>query len=396
MSRRIVLLLDGTSNEIETNRTNIVRLYGCLEKSENQVVWYNPGVGTMGAEHSWSPRYRKFVQTLGLATGWGLDRNVKDAYRFLAETYREGDEIYLFGFSRGAYTARVLAGFIHAVGLLWPINLNLLDYAYRAYKRISDDDREVSEADKAAGGRFAEVRLFERMLDPRRPMIRGLGLFDTVGSVIEMGRWRPVIRNYAFTVTNPSVESVRHAVAIDERRVMFRPTLWPRGVDYRCPRFNSDEIRPQDVEEVWFTGSHSDIGGGWGEERSHLAKIALEWMIERTETLGLVYDDGVVDRIVRGGDSDDGYEPPNPHSMPNESMSGFWPILEWLPRRHRPERDGRRSSILGLYLPRGTRRRIPAGTMIHSSVFDRRGTDADFNQPNIPTDHVVFVAPPPV
>lgn len=393
MPRNIVILLDGTSNEIETDRTNVLRLFGTLRKTDDQIVWYHPGVGTLGAANSWFPRYRKLVEVWGLATGWGLDQNVKDAYRFLANTYRDGDRIYIFGFSRGAYTARVLAGFIHAVGLFEPINLNLVEYAYRAYKKITDDDREIPAEEQAAGGRFAEVRLFERMLDPRRPMIRCLGLFDTVGSVIEMGRWWPVRRFYAFTRKNPSVEAIRHALAIDERRTMFQPTLWPGDVDYRCPRFNPDEVRPQDLEEVWFTGSHGDVGGGYPEARSGLAKIALEWMIERTEGLGLDYSTYTVNRIVRGTHKDTGYVKPDPLAPMNNSMKGFWPVLEYLPRRLRKHADPPRPNWFGFYLPLFSRRIIPDGAGIHWTVFERRGTAQDIDQPNIPDDHVVIGAP---
>jgi uncharacterized protein (DUF2235 family) len=123
MPKNIVILLDGTSNEILADRSNILRLYGALEKSDRQLVYYDPGVGTFGAENAWLRFWRKTVEVLGLATGWGLDYNVKEAYRFLVENYDDGrsgggepgsrDNIYLFGFSRGAYTARVLAGFMH-------------------------------------------------------------------------------------------------------------------------------------------------------------------------------------------------------------------------------------------------------------------------------------------
>ena len=105
MPKNIVLLLDGTSNEIKENRTNILRLYGTLAKSDDQLVYYDPGVGTLGG-NTWSRLWRKFVEIWGLATGFGLDRNVLEAYQFLVENYdRVGrDRIYIFGFSRGAYT----------------------------------------------------------------------------------------------------------------------------------------------------------------------------------------------------------------------------------------------------------------------------------------------------
>ena len=119
----------------------MLRLYGVLAKDENQIVYYHPGVGTLGAEGSWLRLWCKITEIWGLATGWGLDGDVKESYRFLVEQYDPGrgpeeerDRIYIFGFSRGAYTARVLAGFIRALGLIEKQNLNLLDYAYRAYR----------------------------------------------------------------------------------------------------------------------------------------------------------------------------------------------------------------------------------------------------------------------
>jgi len=131
-----------------------------------------------------------------MATGWGLDQNVKEAYRFLIENYDDGkrsdgpdrgrDRIYIFG-------------------------------SYRAYKRINDRKE----------GTFDEIRLYERILRPDKPPIQCLGLFDTVASVIESGRFGLRLKKHAFTKTNTSVVSARHAVAIDERRTMFRPQLWP-------------------------------------------------------------------------------------------------------------------------------------------------------------------------
>lgn len=394
--RRIVVLLDGTSNEIAEDRTNVLRLYGTLQKNDEQLVYYDPGVGTFGPANAWSYTYRKAYEIWGLATGWGLDQNVKEAYRLLAETYFDGkpggtaDEIYLFGFSRGAYTARVLAGFIHAIGLMEPINLNLLDYAYRAYKSVSDvrenDNRD--ERDPTINP-FAEVRLYERILQPRRPAIRCLGLFDTVGTVIERGRVLPRTRSHAFTKTNKSVESVRHAVAIDERRTMFRPQLWPAGGVYWGGPFKTSDAKPQDVKEVWFSGVHGDIGGGYAEKDSRLAKIPLQWMINETKAMGLKYKTRTVNEIVLGRNDHKDYVKPDPLALPNDSMTSGWKILEYLPRRVSEHRPTTRGSLMGWSIPNREPRPIPDGATIHPSVFKRRGSDADYAQPNVPENHVV-------
>ncbi|MBZ8135171.1 DUF2235 domain-containing protein [Afifella sp. IM 167] len=385
MPKNIVILFDGTSNEIAADRTNILRLYGCLEKSEQQLVWYDPGVGTFGAENAWLRFWRKAVEIWGMATGWGLDENVKEAYRFIVENYESGkrpggddgerDRIYIFGFSRGAYSARVLAGFIHAVGLLERRNLNLLAYAYRAYKRIGENDEDS----------FAEVRLYERTLDPDRPPIRLLGLFDTVASVIESGRYGPRLRSHAFTKKNWSVEAVRHAVAIDERRTMFRPKLWPEGGEYWGNPFNRSAAVPQDAREVWFAGVHGDVGGGYPETESGLIKIPLKWMIDETGDMGLSYVTRSVNLLVYGQNTQK-YVPPDPLGRRHESMNWAWSILEFLPRR--TPSDSTRPSFLGWSIPYFERRAVPEGARIHRSVLQRMEKLGE-KHPNLPQSYVV-------
>lgn len=339
MPKTIVILLDGTSNEIERNRTNVLRLYGTLRKHEAQLVYYDPGVGTLGGD-GWLRWWRWLVERWGLLTGWGLDENVKQAYRYLVENYDKGDgsaagrdRIYLFGYSRGAYSARVLAGFIHNAGLIEKRNLNLLDYVYRAYKRIGESGKQEA---------FDEIRLYERTLRPDRPPIRALALFDTVASVIEHGRYGPRLRKHAGTRNNPSVESVRHAVAVGERRIMFRPQLWGEKREYWGGPFENS-VRQQDVRELWFPGVHGDVGGGYPEAQSALAKVALKWMIDETQALGLDYVATAVDRLVMGTGPDERYVRPDP--LAPAHRKGFWPFVR--------------------------RRRIPEGALIHRSVMDR-------------------------
>lgn len=382
MGKNIVILLDGTSNEISADRTNILRLYGTLEKSDRQLVYYDPGVGTFGAENAWLRFWRKAIEIWGLATGWGLDQNVKEAYEFLVENYDDGrregakqgsrDNIYIFGFSRGAYSARVLAGFIHAVGLIEKRNLNLLDYAYRAYKGIGENGED----------KFGEIRLYERILAPDRPPIRLLGLFDTVASVIEHGRYGPRLRSHAYSTRNRSVESVRHAVAIDERRTMFQPQLWPLGEEYWGNPFNKAAAKPQDVREVWFAGVHGDVGGGYPEVESGLAKVALQWMIEQTQPLGLIFRTQTVNDIALGRNPDKPYVSPDPHAAPHDSMSPGWRVLEVIPQ-WRWDCQGA-SPRRRLIIPFFARRRIKPGARIHRSVVDR--AQGGKLPPNIPDE----------
>ena len=388
MPKNIVILLDGTSNEISSDRTNILRLYGVLEKSAKQLVYYDPGVGTFGADGAWSRFWRKAHEVWGLATGWGLDHNVKEAYRFLVENYDSGkrsgakdqerDRIYLFGFSRGAYSARVLAGFIHAVGLIEPRNLNLLGYAYRAFKRIGDDEK--AEA-------FAEVRLYERILDPDRPPIRMLGLFDTVASVIESGASGPRLKSHAYTSRNTSVESVSHAVAIDERRTMFRPQLWPTDQEYWGNPFNNAGAKPQDAKEVWFAGGHGDVGGGYPEAESSLCKVPLVWMIGRAKLCGLKFRTQSVNTIVLGKRKNSQYVAPDPLGKAHNTMTAGWSILEFLPRRK--PKDSSRFAIFGITLPLFEWRTIPPGATVHTSVIMRQDAGMGKGRPSIPDDHEV-------
>jgi len=398
MSKNIVILCDGTSNEISRDRTNILRLFGTLKKNEEQIVFYDPGVGTFGADNSASHYYRKGVEIWGLATGWGLDQNVKEAYRFLVEHYDDGkrdgervkepDNLFLFGFSRGAYTARVLAGFVRAIGILSNNNLNLLDYAYRAYKNIgSTTPDEDSSNDKNAA--FAEIRLFERMLRPDYVPIKLLGLFDTVGSVIESGRYGPRLRSHAFTRTNQNVEHVRHAVAIDERRTMFQPQLWPAGNEFWPKPFQKDSAVSQDVKEVWFSGSHGDVGGGYPEKDSRLAKVTLNWMIQETQPMGLQFKTRTINRIVLGQDEELNYVKPCATARPNNSMTSGWSVLEIIPRRKSRYATFDEGANSGWYIPMARPRQIPRGAHIHSSVFERRGTEFDYPQPNIPDEYEV-------
>jgi len=383
MPKNIVILCDGTSNEIAGDRTNILRLYGALAKNDTQLVFYDPGVGTFGAENSPSRIIRKSVEIWGLATGWGLDQNVKEAYQFLIDNYDDGkredkndveaDRLYLFGFSRGAYTARVLAGFIHSIGIVKPENSNLVNYAYRAYKRVTNeehDDDGISIED-----RFKEVRMFERILVPTRPAIRCLGLFDTVGSVIEITKRGPRFKKHAYTAKNKSVESVRHALALDERRSMFRPQLWPAGQFYWGNPFNQKSAKPQDLKEKWFSGVHADIGGGYPEEESGLAKITLEWMISETKPLGLKFKTRTVKSVVMGQGNEGRYVSPDPLAAKHNSLTWGWKIAELLPyRTSKDGTDGTRS-FLGLTWSLARPRSIPENAEMHESVLVRQSSD---------------------
>ncbi|MDF1668261.1 MAG: DUF2235 domain-containing protein [Roseovarius sp.] len=387
MPRNIVLLLDGTANALTANTTNLPRLYKVLEKSDTQQVFYDPGVGTFEEGNSFLSWYRRFKEVLGMATGWGLDRNVKQAYRYLCQvtgdTDEITDEIYLMGFSRGSHTARVLAGLIHQIGLLRPDQMNLVDYAYDAYKRISN-----SRSDEAgASVPFEAVDAFTSHLKPRRVPVRCVAVFDTVSSMIEIDGMRLRLRPYANTTNNPCIKSLRHAVAIDERRIMFKPRLWGDTQEY----WGNLPIRPktpakQDVQEVWFSGVHADIGGGYPEDEAGLAKVTLKWVLDELAPMGLKINKRAFNKYVLGTHKDR-YIEPDPLADPHDSMNFGWKIIEFIPFKHNKFSRTPRETFLGWYLPLCKPRHIKAGSNIHTSVFKRRGTEQDYLQPNIPDEY---------
>ena len=275
-NKRLVVCCDGTWNEPdqkvdgkpadETEPTNVLKtVRGLAPVGADgivQVVYYDTGVGTRGGTD-------KYV---GGGLGAGLSENIQQAYRFIANNYHEGDQLFLFGFSRGAYTVRSLAGFIEAVGLLSKANLRLLPEAYALY-RLPPDKR---------AGSLVERRLSAAGEPSRRPVpVEFIGVWDTVGA---LGAPTPFLgrltrKRVSFHNTQLGAE-VRHAcqaLAVDERRRPFQPVLWTGA-----PRGN------QTIEQAWFAGVHSSIGGGY--RNCGLADIALSWLASRAASRGLAFD----------------------------------------------------------------------------------------------------------
>jgi len=135
MPKNIVICCDGTGNEFGAQNSNVVKLYKTLVCNDAQIAYYHPGVGTMGARNALTRIGKWWTQVIGLAFGYGISDNVADAYQFLMREFEPGDELYMFGFSRGAYTARALCGMLHIVGLLTKGNEALIPYAIRMVKR---------------------------------------------------------------------------------------------------------------------------------------------------------------------------------------------------------------------------------------------------------------------
>jgi len=376
--RNLVVCCDGTGNQVSGNLSSVLKLFRIASKDEKQRIFYDPGVGTIGNENAWRRFSQDAKAVFDLATGAGLDDNILTAYRFIVENYEEGDRIFLFGFSRGAYTVRALAGFIHMVGLLRPDQLNICDYALTAYKRAS----ETSD--------FPIAWDFGRVTATRRVPIHFIGVWDTVASMIVPRPDRfylPSLRTLPYTRTNPSVRIFRHAMAIDERRRMFRLNRWTEPQDYISNPFHKPPVgEPQDIEQRWFAGVHSDIGGGYPEAESGLSKFPLIWMIDEAVKHGLRISRAMFDHLARGEPMKDGrhpYVPPDPAAQLHNSLGpGWWP-LEILPKSCR-WREWSRPRLFGWYLPLGEPRRIETGAVLHHSVHVREQAVPSYRPVNLP------------
>lgn len=389
MPRKLIVCLDGTGNEIEKNESNILRLYKCLKHSEQQRVYYEPGVGTLNTRPFARVLWEKPALLAGLVFGRGLEANVLRSYDFLCRNYRDGDQLYFFGYSRGAYTARVLAGFINQFGLVAPHELHLIKPVFRAYRRISEGDPRES---------YAKLRVCQQFFHLTHPPIRFLGLWDTVSSMLRFRFGKGTFVEYgthADVDENPSVKSVRHALSIDETRRFFRQQLWTEGQPYHGNRFRQkSDPPPQDVKQVWFSGTHTDVAGSVAEKEAGLAKITMEWMRAELDGLGedaLEFRAQYYDRYVRGQEDEItrrmGLEisPPDPAAPLHSQMKKGWFLLEAFPRLVRRSDWPGQAGKFGYYIPWGQYRYIPPGSEIHPSVEQRRtALGADYDPPNLP------------
>ena len=313
--KNIVICCDGTGNEYGPNNTNVVKLYQSVIRDTKQIAFYDPGVGTfsyLGRELG-----RHVGIWLGQAFGKGLQQNIEDAYRYLMDRYLLGDRVFLFGFSRGAYTVRALAGMLHKCGLLQKGSNNLIPYASKIYNKPNNENI-------AAGFK-------ETYCHTCNPYF--IGVWDTVGSLGWLRR-----KKFFDATLHKDVTYGYHAISVDERRKKFPVSLWDEG----------RKLAHQTIEQVWFPGVHSDVGGWYAE--TGLSDIALVWMLKNAEQQGLRLKDGWVDKLN-----------PDPSGIIHESRTGLWRI--WRPAV----------------------RCIPEGAKIHKSVFDRKKNSQTNYQPqNVP------------
>lgn len=272
--KRIALFLDGTWNNVDDN-TNVWRMKSLCAKSSEQLVYYSAGVGTQNGE-----------QLSGGMFGIGINEEVLSAYEWLVEHYEPQARIFIFGFSRGAFTARSLAGFISICGLLKPGSPLSLKQLYERYRKgTAKSVRELEHVDKSI------LSLEDQWIkEHSRPIpIWFQGIWDTVGALGVPLPWIPKISQSEFTFLETDLRinytHAYHALAIDEHRKTFAPTLWKK----KTPK-HGDTYPPRSVDQVeqrWFVGAHANVGGGY--ENDLLAQIPLDWLMNKAIKHGLMF-----------------------------------------------------------------------------------------------------------
>ncbi len=328
--KRIVICADGTWNSPEVAApSHVIRfargIAPVADDGVPQVVFYDWG---LGADHD---RLKAGV------TGAGIDKNIQDAYRFLVHNYEPGDALYFFGFSRGAYTVRSLAGFIRNAGLLRRDHAARTPQAYALYRNRRADSAPDRARARAHRRQYAVAD---------QTAIHFVGVWDTVGA---LGIPMPFLGTlggdrYLFHDTAPSriIHHARHAVSIDENREDFVPALWqPKaGIDLR---------------QVWFSGVHSDVGGSYPDRR--LGDCAGAWMMAEAEACGLGFEPHVRRDLK-----------PDPEGRQHNEYSGFYRLLrDRVVRRVEPVLH---ASVRARWAAGLTRRRSPALAALLGRVGD--------------------------
>jgi uncharacterized protein (DUF2235 family) len=363
MSKNIIICCDGTNNQLNGDLTNVVRLFQVAVKDGRQVAFYDPGVGTMAAPDAKSWAAKRWSLVEGLAFGAGLEENVFEAYRYLMATYEPGDRVFLSGFSRGAFTARVLAGMLHGVGLLEKGTDNLLPYLWTHYRGIRIPPADAPDSEKEAAARYAaETELLKSSFTRECP-VAFLGPWDTVGSV---GMYN-ANQSFPFTFENPSVAVVRHAVSMDEKRAAFRSNVF-KADPTKLP--GSDRPR---VMNVWFAGVHADVGGGYPITTCGLAMIAFEWMVREAKAAGMLVNDESLKSVLA-------QSPPCATADAHESLAGAWKAMEYLPARRF---DWTSRKTVWRYKPNKPRE-MRESPFLHRSVLQRMGANPEYRPASLP------------
>jgi uncharacterized protein (DUF2235 family) len=313
MTKKLVVCCDGTWNTPDQMKgglaapTNVTKLALAIAPEDStgmkQLTFYHRGVGTNRRDHLGGGMF-----------GFGLSKGVRDVYRFLVQNFEPGDELFFFGFSRGAFTARSAAGLVRNSGILRPENIGRVNDAYTLYR-----SRRAKTQPRAI-----ESKLF-RLSHSQETRIRCIGVWDTVGALGIPLSGSPLINRinrrtqFHDTALSSTVDAAFHALAIDEKRSAFRPTIW-----------NTSNTPGQIVKQAWFSGVHSNVGGGYCEPE--LSDVALSWMVDQAKECGLAIREGALGLRPTSGGVDDATAPteyvnPDPLAELNESRKGFYRVF---------------------------------------------------------------------
>lgn len=284
MRKDIVVCCDGTNSQFGKLNTNVARVYNTLANDgPEQLSFYEPGVGTFGARFFGANVGETLGKALGAAFGYGIQQNLVRAYRFLVDVYKPGDRLFIFGFSRGAFTARTLAALVDTIGVLDSREHNLSKSVVKAYLQ---DGAKAATAGQTQPATTCAPHF--------------VGVWETVSALGLLIR----LRRFHDNCLSPRVAHAAQALAIDERRGPFKPSLW----DESAPKSG------QSIKQVWFAGVHSDVGGGYA--RHGLAGITLCWMLQQVRAAGLSLKPDVCEGL-----QDD------PEGHLHRSYQGVWRLL---------------------------------------------------------------------
>lgn len=276
MAKNIVILCDGTGQiGGKGASTNVYKLFNMLEdRTPDQVVYYDPGIGT--------DMLGKVAQIFGI----GFKRNVLECYRFLFDHFEAGDNIYLFGFSRGAATVRSLATFIELFGVLPMSRKDLIHEAFRIYSMKTGEESQshlaFDDPEKKLNARELKAQEFVKKHHTMWTRVKFLGVWDTVAALGGSGHWLSMLTDKLFPhrfhnfALGPGVDYARHAISIDDERKTFHPIVWDSL---------QDDPNHERLKQVWFCGVHTDVGGGYDEPE--LSYYSLHWMIRESSAKGL-------------------------------------------------------------------------------------------------------------
>jgi uncharacterized protein (DUF2235 family) len=308
--RNLIVLSDGTGNSAaKSAKTNVWRLYQALKLSDGrQVAVFGDGVGTSSV---------KILRVLGLALGIGVKRNVLNLYKFLCRNYGDDDRIWAFGFSRGAYTIRVLVGLIYQEGLVTyeteaELERNVIA-AYRAFRKEAFAtripwvragrllrDALISLWNRMTGAKpYEQVRMETHAAGRDRVQVHFMGVWDTVAAyglpideltqAVDKWVWPMSFRE---TSLLPSVGHARQALSLDDERRTFFPIPWDEKAEAKL-REENNRIQPDRLRQIWFAGAHADVGGGYPDDG--LSYVPLCWMIDEAKQKGLEFETAVVE-----------------------------------------------------------------------------------------------------